>query len=149
MKTPTTTEEAVQFWAENIKLFHPDDNPKDIELLAHLEEAWRAAWSLVNPWSLKWSLDFDLEEEVRSPFGKVEQMLKTMPDALPVLLPAWFYEAVDMCQNEPELYGETTPAVVALNAYFDNLQDGDKYDALDQISGLILNLLDHFKEALL
>ncbi len=65
MKTPTTTEEAVQFWAYSIKLFHPDDNPKDIELLSHLEEAWRAAWSLVNPWSLNWSIDFDLEEEVR------------------------------------------------------------------------------------
>jgi hypothetical protein len=80
--------------------------------------------------------------------AEIEKRLsKLTGEELAVIMPSWYFQAVDMCQNEPEIYGETTPAQVALNAYFDNLQDGDKYDALQQTSGLILNLLDHFKGA--
>jgi hypothetical protein len=80
--------------------------------------------------------------------AEIEKRLSKLSDEdLSLIIPSWFNWAVDMCQNEPEIYGETTPAQVALNAYFDNLQDGDKYDALQQTSGLILNLLDHFKGA--
>lgn len=72
---------------------------------------------------------------------ELEEALRMLDnETLAVLIPSFYYEAVDMCKAEPSIFGDD-PAGVALNAYFDNIQDGDKYDALQQVSELILNLL--------
>lgn len=73
---------------------------------------------------------------------ELEKALRMLDgETLAVLIPSFYYEALEMASDEADLFGYTTPEDVAINAYFDNLQDGDKYDALQQVSELILNLL--------
>ena len=70
-----------------------------------------------------------------------KELSKLTGEELAVIMPSWYFEAVDMCQNEPELYEGETPQKVALNAFFDNLQDSPKTDALEMLAALILNLM--------
>ncbi len=58
--------EARAFWAEYIKLAHPDDNPADIP---NLGESWVKPWKearlYCDPWRLMWSENFDLLPDLR------------------------------------------------------------------------------------
>ena len=70
-----------------------------------------------------------------------KELLRLTGKELAVIMPTWYFEAVDMCQNEPELYEGKTPQKVALNAFFDNLQDSPKTDSLEMLAVIILNLM--------
>ena len=75
---------------------------------------------------------------------RLEKRLEEIsPEDLQAIMPCWYFEAVDMVEAEPELY-TNTPAKVALNAFFDNLQDSPKVEAVDLMAAVLLNSLEVF-----
>ena len=76
----------------------------------------------------------------------LEEYLRALPrqkdanDLLNLLIPTHFESACEMAEE----FGEDQNRVhdMAINSFFDNLQDGSKYDAIDDLSAVLMNALD-------
>ena len=84
-----------------------------------------------------------MTEKIKTMADELEAMLSALPrqndahDLLNQLMPSHFESACEMAE---EMGGN--PHDMAINSFFDNLQDGSKWDAIDDLSAVLMNALD-------
>ena len=81
--------------------------------------------------------------EVKSMADRLEERFNGMDiQSLEKIMPFFVEYAQEMREDEPELFGDKTVKQLAINAFFDNLHDGSKDDAIEDLSAMLLNALE-------